>query len=138
VQTRRRLPQVAIVSGALLVAAGYGAYRYLGDAPSQGEERMSGFTTPSLTPMESKPSPTAARDAATPSPTATGIDRVQLQANQQKAAAHLRQARALYGQGEYQRALVECNLALKLNPRSADARQLQKKINGILKILNTR
>lgn len=131
---RGRLPRVALASSVLLLAAGYGAYRYWGNAPSRGEEKTPAPTTPSVVPAASDPAPSV----ASPSPIATMADRVQLQANQQKAAAHLQQARSLYGQGEYQRALAECNLALKLNPRNAEARQLQKKINDILKILNNR
>ncbi|HMV49815.1 MAG TPA: hypothetical protein PKD31_18805, partial [Blastocatellia bacterium] len=59
-------------------------------------------------------------------------------AARQKAAEHLRRARELYNQSEYQPALRECNEALRLDPNQTEARELKRKIGNVIRILNNR
>ncbi|MGE0131079.1 MAG: serine/threonine protein kinase [Blastocatellales bacterium] len=121
-----------------LLAGGYGLYRYRFNDGQNVQERAA---IPSPTPAQisatdSQPKPTAsAIPEVSPTPT---VNRVEMQANQRKAAEHLQRARDLYQQGEYQSALRECNESLRLNPRQAEARQLQRKVNEIIKVLNRR
>lgn len=134
-----------------LLAGGYGLYRYRSDTGQNVQERATATspspapanvadsqpkTTASVTPGTSpNQTPTQASQRPSPAPT---VNQAQIQANQRKAAEHLRHARDLYQQGEYQSALRECNESLRLNPRQVEARQLQRKISDIIKVLNRR
>jgi len=141
---------------ALILAGGYGLYRYQSSTPSISNEQMPGgekiSPPPSPTPLNTTALPTHSPAAATgvaenpanpgspgtqPQPAPT-VNRVQIQANQRKAAEHLHRARQLYNQSEYQRALRECNESLKLHPNQPEARELQRKIRDVIRILNGR
>jgi serine/threonine protein kinase len=141
---------------ALILAGGYGLYRYQSSTPSISNEQMPGgekiSPPPSPTPLNTTALPTHSPAAATgvaenpanpgspgtqPQPAPT-VNRVQIQANQRKAAEHLQRARQLYNQSEYQRALRECNESLRLHPNQPEARELQRKIRDVIRILNGR
>lgn len=141
---------------ALILAGGYGLYRYQSSTPSISNEQMPGgekiSPPPSPTPLNTTALPTHSPAAATgvaenpanpgspgtqPQPAPT-VNRVQIQANQRKAAEHLHRARQLYNQSEYKRALRECNESLKLHPNQPEARELQRKIRDVIRILNGR
>lgn len=141
---------------ALILAGGYGLYRYQSSTSSIPNEQMPGgekiSPPPSPTPLNTTALPTHSPAAATgvaenpanpgspgtqPQPAPT-VNRVQIQANQRKAAEHLQRARQLYNQSEYQRALRECNESLKLHPNQPEARELQRKIRDVIRILNGR
>lgn len=143
---------------AVILAGGYGLYSYQFNTPSMPKEQMASgekiSPSPSPPPINTTVLPTQppAADTGTskkpanplssgtqsqPSPTPT-VNRVQIKANQQKAAEHLQRARELYNQSEYQRALRECNESLRLNPNQSGARELKRKINDIIRILNGR
>lgn len=117
-------------------AASYGVYLYR----SQPDERQAGIQMPAASPTASMPSPEPTTTASTePQPSLTSTpDQKRLELNRQRAAERLQRAQTLYNQGDYQNALRECNESLKLNPRSAEARQLKNKITEILRILNAR
>ncbi len=132
----------AVVLAMVIVAGIYGLYRYRAQPVS--EDRNSAVPTPAASPSQSVPTvePTAtpgselvAGKGVLPSPT---INQAQLLANQKKAAELLKQAQALYKQGDYQNALRACDESLKFNPRLTEARQLQQKITEILRVLNNR
>lgn len=141
---RGRLFLSSVVALAVVIVAGsYGLYRYR-SAPPVSEERNPVAATPAVLPSQSVPTPEssappgpepASGKELLPSPT---LNQVQLLANQKKASERLRRAQDLYKQQDYQNALRECNESLKLNPRLAEARQLQQKITEILRILNNR
>lgn len=143
-----------LYSSAILVtvlAGSYGLYRYRQNPVAVREEQtVPGEATsplPSPTPSETPSSspavtagkpkqnskPTPATTPPKPSPT-PGISAI----NQKKAADHLRRARELYNQSQYQRALRECNESLRLNPTQAEARELRRKISEVIRILNGR
>jgi len=141
---------------ALILAGGYGLYRYQSSTPSISKEQMPGgekiSPSPSPTPLNTTALPTHSPAAATgvaenpanpgspgtqPQPAPT-VNRLQIQANQRKAAEHLHRARQLYNQSEYKRALRECNESLKLHPNQPEARELQRKIRDVIRILNGR
>jgi len=119
---------------AVILAGGYGLYRY----------RFNGGRN--IHPVSEEKAPGAGLEPPSPSPTQINetersslvppVNRVDIQANKRKADEHLQRARELYRHGEYQSALRECNESLKLNPRQVEARQFQRKINDIIKILN--
>ncbi len=126
----------------VIVAGSYGLYRYRSAQPVSEERNP--VATPAVLPSEPVATPEstvtpnseqASGQELLPSPT---LNQVQLIANQKKASERLRRAQDLYKQGDYQNALRECNESLKLNPRLAEARQLQHKITEILRILNNR
>ena len=132
----------AVALAMVIVAGIYGLYRYRVQPVSV--ERNSAIPTPTASPSQSVPTvePTAtpgselvAGKGVLPSPT---INQAQLLANQKKAAELLKQAQALYKQGDYQNALRACDESLKFNPRLTEARQLQQKITKIQRILNNR
>lgn len=132
----------AVALAMVIVAGIYGLYRYRVQPVSV--ERNSAVPTPTASPSQSVPTvePTAtpgselvAGKGVLPSPT---INQAQLLASQKKAAELLKQAQALYKQGDYQNALRACDESLKFNPRLTEARQLQQKITKIQRILNNR
>lgn len=132
----------AVALAMVIVAGIYGLYRYRVQPVSV--ERNSAIPTPTASPSQSVPTvePTAtpgselvAGKGVLPSPT---INQAQLLASQKKAAELLKQAQALYKQGDYQNALRACDESLKFNPRLTEARQLQQKITKIQRILNNR
>lgn len=138
-----------VIIAAALLAGGYGSYRYRFSDGKNVQERAATPTPAPVNAADSQPKTTASASPETspnqtptqasqrPSPAPT-VNQAQIQANQRKAAEHLRRARDLYQQGEYQSALRECNESLRLNPRQVEARQLQRKINDIIKVLNRR
>jgi hypothetical protein len=60
------------------------------------------------------------------------------QEDQRLAERHFEQARALYQGGQYSAAVDECDAALRLNPQHKGAKDLRRKVNKIIKILNGR
>ncbi|MBS1791236.1 MAG: protein kinase [Acidobacteria bacterium] len=133
----------AVVLAIMIVAGIYGLYRYRSAQPVS-EEPNSVAPTPAVSPSQSVP---AVESTATPGSELVGgkggfpsptINQAQLLAKQQKAAELLKQAQALYKQGDYQNALRACDESLKLNPRLTEAHQLKQKITEILRILNNR
>lgn len=133
----------AVVLAMVIIAGIYGLYRYRSAQPIS-EERNSVTPTPAVSPSQSVPtvestatpeSELVSGKGVLPSPT---INQAQLLAKQQKAAELLKQAQALYKQGDYQNALRACDESLKFNPRLTEARQLKQKITEILRILNNR
>src|SRR5262245_37837170 len=117
---------------AVILAGGFGLYRY----------RFNGGRN--IHPVSEEKAPGVGLEPPSPSPTQTNVaptivppvNRIDIQANQRKAEEHFQRAQELYQQGQYQSALRECNESLKLNPRHVKARQFQRKINDIIKILN--
>ena len=136
---------------ATVLAGSYGLYRYRQSPvvvreeqtiPGEAKSSLSSPTpreTPASSPAATagKPKqigkPTPATMPPKPSPT-PGISAI----NQKKAADHLRRARELYNQSQYQQALRECNESLRLNPNQAEARELRRKISEVIRILNGR
>lgn len=146
-EAKRRLYRLAIL--VTVLTGSYGLYRSL-QTPVPVQERQAiigNATSPSPAPTElpasspvvavSKPkptnTPTSTPTPLKPSPT-PGIS----PAARQKAAEHLRRARELYNQSEYQPALRECNEALRLDPNQTEARELKRKIGNVIRILNNR
>lgn len=130
----------AVALVVVIIAGGYGLYRYRSDQPVL-EDRKSLVPTPATLPVHSAPTPestTAPASEQSPALPAPTINQALLLAKQQKAAELLKQAQALYKQGDYQNALRACDESLKLNPRLTEARQLQQKITKILRVLNNR
>ncbi len=143
---RRNKPYVfyGIAVVAIALASSYGFYQYSASNGS-GQPSPSPSATPA-NPVEARPTPSASVAATpetlstqavapVPSPTA---NRVQTQANQQKAAEHFQRAQQLYNQGEFQSALRECNQSLKLNPQQPEVRKFRQKITDTIKVLNRR
>src|SRR5262249_55950101 len=95
-------------------------------------------------PVPKEKAPGVGLEPPSPSPTQTNVvttivppvNRIDIQANKRKADEHFQRAQELYRQGQYQNALPRGNESLKLNPRHVEARQFQRKINDIIKILN--
>ncbi len=130
----------AVALVVVIIAGVYGLYRYSSDQ-SVSEDRKSLVPTPATSPVHPAPTPestTAPASEQSPALPSATINQAQLLAKQQKAAELLKQAQALYKQGDYQNALRECDESLKLNPRLTEARQLKLKITEILRILNKR
>jgi serine/threonine protein kinase len=134
----------ATIIGAMLVAAGYGIYRYAsgGAASDIPQERQVVDTvrpTPSPSPTavvtpppEANPAP---RDRQEENPAPTNRPR---QDDRRLADKHFKKALALVRQRRYRDALKECNDALKLNPQHGNARELRDKISRMIEILNPR
>jgi len=129
------LPGTIIV--AAMLAGSYGLYRYRFSDGQSVQERApdAGLMAPS--PSATPVSATDSQSFLAPAP-ASAVNRVELLANQRKAAEHLQRARELYKRLEYQSALRECNESLKLNPQQPEARELRRKLNELIKILNSR
>jgi serine/threonine-protein kinase len=146
---RAKTPAVyATIIGAALVAAGYGVYHYVsagaenGDSPEISKASVATPPTPSATVAQvSGPSPTptavaqptvesSAPGASRPAPTPRSP-----QEDRQLADRHFDKAQALFNRRQYQAALVETRLALRLYPRHVKARDLQSQINKLIKIL---
>jgi tetratricopeptide (TPR) repeat protein len=156
-QTSRFKPSAlsATIIVAALATGGYGLYHYVsGDAGGDGRREMSQTsvaTPPTPSPSVEKaptPSPKPA-DVVAPPPRSTPLpgDRRKEsppQANRPRqddrrlADGHFAKAQALYQQRQYQAALGELREALKLNPNHGKARELQRKINKLIGILNSR
>ncbi len=136
---------------ATVLAGSYGLYRFRQTpVPAREGQAIIGNATspsPSPVPMEtptsspavavSKPKPTN-KPTSTPTPLKPSPTAGISPAARQRAAEHLRRARELYNQSEYQPALRECNEALRLNPNQTEARELKRKIGKVIRILNNR
>jgi serine/threonine protein kinase len=155
----------ATIIVAALATGGYGLYHYVsGDVAGDGQREISQASvatppTPSPTPAEvPTPSPTDANVRApspnptavvTPSPRTNSGHRDRREENpppanrprqddRRLADGHFEKAQALYQQRQYKAALSELREALKLNPRHGKARELQREINKLIGILNSR
>lgn len=145
----------ATIIVAALATGGYGLYHYVsGDAAGDGRREMSQASvatppTPSPT-VEEVPTPSPKPAAVVTPPSRTtplpGESRKespaptnrQRQDDRRLADDHFEKAQALYQQFQYKAALGELREALKLNPRHGKARELQRKINKLIGILNSR
>src|SRR5262249_32264797 len=108
--------------------------------PSTGPT-LANLPTPTPTVAENQapsPDPTVAeKPSSTKAP--RSVDRRAQPDNRQLAIKHLEKARVLYyQQRQYQAALAECDEALRLNPQLAAARDLKRRINTLIRILNSR
>jgi len=154
--TRVKTPAVyATIIGAALVATGYGIYHYVSDGaagdgrPEISQSSVAALPTPSAAVAEIRapsPNPTAvvkppprrnsgAHDRREQSPAPTTRSR---QDDRQLADRHFEKAQALYQQRQYQAALGECRKTLSIYPQHRNARDLQRKINKLIRILNPR
>jgi hypothetical protein len=140
----------------VMIAAVYGLYRVRtnegqnlravselrlnnGASPSPTQSNAANLqTTPAASPDATPAAASIVTAPADPSPSPTSDAGRQMQQNRKKAADHLQRARELYRQLEYQSALRECNASLKLNPQQPEARELQRKLNDAIRILNRR
>ncbi len=145
----------ATMIGATLVAGGYGLYHYVsGDVPSDSRRELSQASV-AAEPTSTK----TVAEAPTPSPSPTAVvtppsrttpipgDRRKEspastnrspQDDRRLADGHFEKAQAFYQQRHYKAALIELREALKLNPRHGKARELQREINKLIGILNSR
>jgi len=154
----------AIIVAALAIG-GYALYHYVsGDVAGDGRREISPASvatepTPTKAVAEAPtPSPNVVKvQAPSPNPTAVVTppprtnsgprDRREekpppanrpRQDDRQLADAHFEKAQALYQQRQYKAALSELREALKLNRRHGKARELQREINRLIGILNSR
>jgi tetratricopeptide (TPR) repeat protein len=126
--------------GAALVAAGYGVYHYVSEGADRNEisnAPLAVLPSPSAKVSEPrKPSPKPAAAVTPPPEKNSGLrDR---QDDRRSADKHFENAQALYRQGHYQAALSECRKAIGLYPQHREARELHRKINDLITILNPR
>jgi Flp pilus assembly protein TadD len=155
----------ATIIVAALFTGGYGIYHYVsGDVASDGRQEMSQASvaaepTPTKAIAEvPTPSPNVVKvQAPSPNPTAVVTppprtnsgrrDRREenpppanrpRQDDRRLADGHFEKAQALYQQGQYKAALSELREAIKLNPRHGKALGLQREINKLIGILNSR
>ncbi|MBO0860086.1 MAG: protein kinase [Chloracidobacterium sp.] len=132
---RAKTPAIyATIIGAALVASGYGLYQYVSGVggPEISRAPVAAPPSPSATVAEipsPSPDPTS---VVTPPPARSRLDERRL------ADKHFEKALSLYQQGMYQAALGECRRALALYPQHENARDLQRKISDLMRILNPR
>jgi serine/threonine protein kinase len=153
--TRVKTPAVyATIIGAALVAAGYGIYHYVSDGAAGGGRK--GISRASVAALASPSAAVAEVPATSPNPTAVETppeknsgapdrrERSPAQTNRPRqderrsADKHFEHARSLYLRGDYQNALRNCDLALKLDPKHRKTLELKRKISRMIEILKSR
>ncbi len=131
-RTRRRLI-MTFTTALVLIAASVTLAIWLRQRENQQNthSNINAPITPSPTPGSS-PSPKSSpensplADSSPPKPSNVSTDQV---------AQHIRRARALYADGKYTSALVECNKALRLDSNNREALNLKNKIQNTIDIL---
>ncbi len=152
-RTNRIKPSAAYATiiGAMLVAVGYGIYRYASSgAASDVLQERPVVATAQPTPSTAvtggpTPSPNPTADVTPPPGTNPGAqDRREensapvnrsRQDDRRLADKHFEQSKALYLRGDYRAALRKCDEALRLDPQHGRAQELKRKINDAINIL---
>jgi len=85
------------------------------------------------------PSPSTSEPKSQPSPpqpsSLSNAKKGQSPANSYQPSRHLQRARSLYDQGENEKALMECDAELRVNPNNREAANLRKRIATTIQIL---